>query len=131
IFGNMSMNIMNNFYGGDKNICCDKCDDSCQEFCELLIVHNTLGNELTSEQKGSEKVKIDEKEQGSFEKAVNIILDPTTNYEFINIFKQDPKMAKYIMQLHKLHQIRKEEEEKEEIEKELYYKLSYELDDFW
>ncbi|CAG8805294.1 18157_t:CDS:2, partial [Dentiscutata erythropus] len=129
IFGNMSMNIMNNFYGGDKNDCCDKCDDFCQEFRELLIVCDSLGNELNSEQKGpfifgeenfkekigTEKVKIDEKEQGSFENAVNIILDPTTNYEFINIFKQDPKM----------------EEEKKEIEKELYYKSSYELDDFW
>ncbi|CAG8598196.1 11899_t:CDS:2, partial [Dentiscutata erythropus] len=106
IFENMSMNIMNNFYGGDKNDHCDKCDDSCQELRELLIVCDSLGNELTSEQKGpfifgeenfkerigNEKVKIDEKEQGGFEKAVNIILDPTTNYEFINIFKRDPKM---------------------------------------
>ncbi|CAG8802199.1 12809_t:CDS:2, partial [Dentiscutata erythropus] len=83
IFENMSINIMNDFYGGDKNIYCDKCNDSCQEFRELLIVHDTLGNKLTSEHKGpfifgeknfkerisNEKVKIDEKEQGSFEKA--------------------------------------------------------------
>ncbi|CAG8707902.1 15775_t:CDS:2, partial [Dentiscutata heterogama] len=52
-------------------------------------------------------------------------------YEFINIFKRDPKVTKHIMQLHKLHLTRKEEEEKVEIKKELYYKSSYELDDFW
>ncbi|CAG8802999.1 23347_t:CDS:2, partial [Dentiscutata erythropus] len=98
----------------EQYIYCDKCDDFCQEFHELLIVHDILGNELTSEQK-----------------AVSIILNQTTNYEFINIFKRDPKIAKHIMQLHKLHQIRKEEEEKEEIEKELCYKSFYELDDFW
>ncbi|CAG8646121.1 10542_t:CDS:1, partial [Dentiscutata heterogama] len=40
-------------------------------------------------------------------------------------------MAKHIMQLHKLHIIRKEKEDKEEIEKELYYNSSYDLNDFW
>ncbi|CAG8708879.1 316_t:CDS:1, partial [Dentiscutata heterogama] len=132
VFGNMNINIMNNFYGGDRSavdmrnysikkykrcsihrecrcdysnldICCDKCDDSCKEFRELLIVYDELENELTLEQKGpfifgefkerigNEKVKIDGKDQGGFEKAVNTILDQSKGYEFINIFKRDPK----------------------------------------
>ncbi|CAG8524095.1 6642_t:CDS:2, partial [Dentiscutata heterogama] len=82
---------------------CDKCDDSCQEFRKLLIVCDESGNELISDQKGSfifgefkerignEKIKVDEKEQGEFEKAINIILDQSKGYEFINIFKRDPK----------------------------------------
>ncbi|CAG8674535.1 14958_t:CDS:1, partial [Dentiscutata heterogama] len=80
IFENMSIKIINNFYGDDKSaidmrnysikqykqcsvhreyrcdysnldIHCEKCDDACREFYELLIVCDSLGNELTSEQK--------------------------------------------------------------------------------
>ncbi|CAG8846249.1 30538_t:CDS:2, partial [Gigaspora margarita] len=36
----------------DLNVHCDICDDSCKEFRELLIVHNSFGNQLDSEEVG-------------------------------------------------------------------------------
>ncbi|CAG8760715.1 18212_t:CDS:2 [Gigaspora margarita] len=130
ILENNSLNIKNNFYGGsqsatdiknyslknytrctvhrncrcdyfDLNVHCDICDDSCKEFCELLIVHDN---------KNLEEI---------FDEAVDDIFNKKS--ELIEIFYRKKILVKNIVQLERLYKLVKEKDEMNELKNELYY----------
>ncbi|CAG8843126.1 45755_t:CDS:1, partial [Gigaspora margarita] len=132
IHENNSLNIKNNFYGSfqsatdmknyslknytrcmvhrncrcdyfDLNAHCNICDDSCKEFHELLIVHDSFGNQLDSEKVGlfifgnknfdpniGSKTKTDKNLEKIFDEAVDDIFNKKS--ELIEIFYRKKKL---------------------------------------